>query len=61
VLPNSHVFLDETTPGDLNLTGARVLEVTQDPNPTIIWKLEIPNQNSYRTIHLPSLYPGVQW
>jgi len=26
-----------------------------------VWKLEVANQNSYRTIHLPSLYPGVQW
>lgn len=61
LLPNSDVFVDETTPADLNLTGARVLEVTQTPNPTIIWQLEIDGQNSYRTIHLPSLYPNVQW
>ena len=61
VLPNSNIFLDETAPADLNLTGSRVMEVTQDPNPTIVWQLEIDNQNSYRTIHLPSLYPGVQW
>jgi arylsulfate sulfotransferase len=61
VLPNSNVFVDETTPGDLNLTGARVVEVTQTPNPAIIWQLEIDGQNSYRTIHLPSLYPGVAW
>jgi hypothetical protein len=61
VLPNSNVFVDETTPGDLNLTGARVLELTQSANPAIVWQMEIPNQNSYRTIHLPSLYPEVQW
>ena len=61
VLPNSNVFVDETTPGDLNLTGARVVEVTQTPSPAIVWQLEIDGQNSYRTIHLPSLYPGVQW
>jgi len=57
VLPNSNVFLDETTPGDLNLTGARDVEVTQTPSPAIVWQLEIDGQNSYRTIHLPSLYP----
>jgi hypothetical protein len=61
VLPNSDVFVDETAPADLNLTGTRVLEVTQSPNPTTVWQMEVPNQNSYRTIHLPSLYPDVQW
>ena len=60
-LPNSNMFLDETAPGDLNLTGSRVLEVTQSPNPAVVWQMEIDNQNSYRTIHLPSLYPEVQW
>lgn len=61
VLPNSNVFIDETAPGDLNLTSARVPEVTQSPNPTTIWQMEIDTQNSYRAIHLPSLYPDVQW
>jgi arylsulfate sulfotransferase len=61
VLPNSNMFIDETAPIDLNLTGARVLEVTQSPNPAVVWQLEIDGQNAYRTIHLPSLYPGVQW
>jgi hypothetical protein len=61
VLPNSDVFIDETAPGDLNLTGSRILELTQSPNPITIWQMEIDNQNSYRTIHLPSLYPHVQW
>jgi len=61
VLPNSNIYIDETAPIDLNLTGARVLEATQAPNPTVVWQLEIDGQNSYRTIHLPSLYPGVQW
>ena len=61
VLPNSNMFIDETAPIDLNLTGARVLEVTQSPNPAVVWQLEIDGQNAYRTIHLPSLYPGIQW
>ena len=59
-LPNTNVFVDVTTPAD-NPTGARVLELTQNPNPQIIWQLDVNGQNSYRTIHLPSLYPGVQW
>ena len=61
VLPNSNIFLDETAPSDLNLTGSRIMEVTQDLNPTIVWQMQVDGQNSYRTIHLPSLYPGVQW
>ena len=61
VLPNANVFIDETAPADLNTTSARVLEVTQDSTPRIVWQLEVDNQSSYRTIHLPSLYPGVQW
>jgi len=61
ILSNSNVFVDETAPGDLNLTAARMVEVTQSPNPQIIRTIQIDGQNSYRTIHLPSLYPGVQW
>ncbi len=61
VLPNSNIYVDETTPVDLNLTDARILEVTQTANPAVVWQLEVHGQNSYRTIHLPSLYPGVQW
>jgi Arylsulfotransferase (ASST). len=59
-LPNTNMFVDVNTPND-NLGGARILELTQDPNPQTVWHLEINGQNSYRTIHLPSLYPGVQW
>jgi arylsulfate sulfotransferase len=59
-LPNSDLFVDVTTPAD-NLAGARVLELTQEPNAQTVWRLDINGQNSYRTTHLPSLYPGVQW
>ncbi len=61
VLPNANIYVDETAPIDLNLTGSRVSEVTQSPNPAVVWRLEIDGQNAYRTIHLPSLYPNVQW
>jgi len=61
LLTNSNVFFDATAPVDLNLVGSRVVEVTQDPVPAVVWQLEIDGQNSYRTIHLGSLYPGVQW
>jgi arylsulfate sulfotransferase len=59
-LPNSDLFVDVNTPAD-NLGGARILELTQEANPQTVWQLEINGQNSYRTTHLPSLYPGVQW
>jgi hypothetical protein len=55
------MFVGSTTPLDLENNGARIMEVTQDQNPQVVWKLEVAGQNSYRTIHLPSLYPGVQW
>ena len=61
VLPNGNVFLDQTAPSDLAPAGSHVMEVTQDPNPAILWHMQITGQDSYRTIHIPSLYPGVQW
>jgi arylsulfate sulfotransferase len=60
-LPNSNIYIDESTPADLNNKSARAMEVTQTANPPTVWQMVINNQNSYRTIHLPSLYPGVQW
>lgn len=59
-LPNSNIFFDLTAPAD-NAAGARIEEVTQQTNPQLVWQLDINGQNSYRTIHLPSLYPGIQW
>ena len=58
-LPNNNVWVDSTTPLDLENKSARIIEVT--PDAQVLWKLEVDGQNSYRTIHLPSLYPGVQW
>jgi len=59
-LPNSNLFVDITTPAD-NIKGARMVELTQEQTPQVVWQLDVNGQNSYRTIHLPSLYPGVQW
>ncbi len=59
-LPNTNMFVDVTTPAD-NLTGARFLELTHEATPQVVWELDVDGGNSYRTIHLPSLYPGVQW
>jgi hypothetical protein len=61
LLPNSNLLVDETAPGDLNLTSARIVEVTQTPSPQVVSTTEIVGQNAYRAIPLPSLYPGVQW
>ena len=59
-LNNTDMYFGITTPAD-NPTSARIMEVTQEPIPQVIWKLDVNGQNSYRTIHLPSLYPEVQW
>ncbi len=59
-LGNGNYVIDINTPSD-DLTGARYLEVTPDPLPQIVLQIEISQQNAYRIIHMPSLYPGVQW
>jgi Cu/Ag efflux pump CusA len=41
--------------------NARVVEVTRQQPAQIVWQLDISGQESYRTVHLPSLYPEVQW
>lgn len=49
--------------GDLEFAMSplgRVVEVTHDPAPQIVWQLDI-NQFTYRSQRIPSLYPGVSW
>ncbi len=58
LLPNGDVYIDET---DVNNSNAQIMEVTQTSTPQVVWQMIINGQNSYRTINLPSLYPGVQW
>ena len=41
--------------------NAQVVEVTQQQPAQVVWELDISGQESYRTVHLPSLYPEVQW
>ena len=53
-------FLPAFTPLD-DPTAARVLELTPQNPAQIVWEMNVNGQESYRTIHLPSLYPGVQW
>jgi protein-S-isoprenylcysteine O-methyltransferase Ste14 len=42
--------------------NAQVVEVTRrQPAQQLVWELDISGQESYRTVHLPSLYPEIQW
>jgi len=59
-LPNSNVVFCITTPSDDPADG-RYMEVTDDPSPQVVLKMEVTGQNAYRGVHMPSLYPGVQW
>lgn len=59
-LPSTNIFFNMSAPED-NPAGARAMEVTQETTPQVIWRLDVNGQNSYRTIHMTSLYPGVQW
>jgi hypothetical protein len=52
-------FLPMFTPQDK--LDARVVEVTRQQPTQPVWELCISGQESYRTVHLPSLYPEVQW
>jgi arylsulfate sulfotransferase len=40
---------------------ARVVEVTRQHPTKLVGELYVSGQESYRTLHLPSLYPKVQW
>jgi hypothetical protein len=59
-LPDSNLVFCITTPSD-DSSGARYMEVTDDSTPQVVLKIEVTGQNAYRAVHLPSLYPGVQW
>jgi protein-S-isoprenylcysteine O-methyltransferase Ste14 len=41
--------------------NAQVVEITRQQPAHLVWQLDISGQESYRTMHLPSLYPEVQW
>jgi arylsulfate sulfotransferase len=52
-------FLPMFTPQDK--LDARVMEVTHEQPTKLVWELYVSGQESYRTVHISSLYPGVQW
>jgi len=59
-LADTNVVFGISAPSD-DPTGARYMEVTDDPTPQVVLQMEVTGQNAYRAVHLPSLYPGVQW
>jgi hypothetical protein len=60
LLNDNRVAFGVGTPND-DPGGARYMEVTHDPTPLIVLRMEVSGQEAYRMEHLPSLYPGVQW
>ncbi len=38
-----------------------IQEITQEPNPQLVWQMNISGQLAYRGFRIPSLYPGVEW
>ena len=59
VLPNGSVVWDVGT--IQAMPTAVIREVTQEATPQTIWQLQLSDQFVYRSLRLPSLYPGVQW
>jgi hypothetical protein len=60
LLSTNDVVFDLDGPSD-DPTGSRYMEVTYTPTPQVVLQMEISGQNAYRAVHIPSLYPGVQW
>ena len=56
---SGNVELDLSQPA--TTMGSRVLEVTQDATPQLVWQLDISVPNAYRAYRINSLYPGVRW
>jgi len=59
-LNDNRVVMGIGIPSD-DITGSRYMEVTHDPTPIVVLRMEVSSLWSYRMVHLPSLYPGVQW
>ena len=59
-LPQGNVAFCLSAPSD-DPMGGRYMEVTGDAMPQVVLQMEVQGQNAYRGVHVPSLYPGVQW
>jgi hypothetical protein len=42
-------------------TDGYTFEVTGTATPQTVWEMHIPGNFTYRSVRMPSLYPGVQW
>jgi arylsulfate sulfotransferase len=60
VLENGNVEFDEAASSQQELDAA-VYEVTKTSPPQIVWQMQISGQNAYRSVRIPSMYPGVEW
>jgi hypothetical protein len=60
LLNDDRVVMGINVPSDAP-TDSRYMEVTHDPSPLIVLRMEVIDQEAYRMVHIPSLYPGVQW
>jgi len=60
-LPNGDIELDLSEPFPQDPTSSQAMEVSQTPNPEIVWQMNIEKGNAYRAYRIPSLYPGVSW
>jgi len=60
---NVEFDLNAAVPPPDGIDASRVQEVTQIPNPEVIWQLDISpvTETAYRAYRVPSLYPGVTW
>jgi len=60
-LGNGDIEFNESSLGLTSPFRAAVFEITQQPNPQIVWQMSITGSFAYRAFRMPSLYPGVQW
>jgi arylsulfate sulfotransferase len=60
-LANGNVEFDMSQPFPQDPTSSLVTEVSQTPNPAVVWQMTIKGSNAYRAYRIPSLYPGVAW
>ncbi len=65
LLQNGNVEFDAcglTVPGTSTpANGSLIREVSKTTPPQTIWQMQLTGQYAYRSIRIPSFYPGVQW
>jgi len=58
VLANGNVECDSST---VDGGYSRVIEVTAESEPQLVWQMDTSDAFLYRAYRMPSLYPGMQW